>query len=167
MPSRMCSSPSGLPSACSSALKSARFSRGQMPRQAARVCSSAPGPKVSSSRSRTASRSIPRAASASGSILDLEGASQHASALRPRPPRYRALRALEWHHRRRRTSSTYIRWSHSKRRLARVNNADVRIPSINAVYRHFPTAGRERWRRVLMAAALTRRGTAASTRKAS
>jgi hypothetical protein len=53
------------------------------------------------------------------------------------------------------SSSTYVRGSAAKRRLARVNNVDVRIPSINAVYRHFPAGGRERWRRVLVAAALT------------
>ncbi len=53
------------------------------------------------------------------------------------------------------SSSTYVRWSAAKRRLARVNNNCVRVPSIGAVYRHFPSCGRARWRRVLEAAALT------------
>lgn len=53
------------------------------------------------------------------------------------------------------SSSTYVRWSAAKRRLARVNNASARIPTIGAVYRHFPAGGRERWQRVLVAAALT------------
>jgi hypothetical protein len=54
------------------------------------------------------------------------------------------------------SSSTYVRWSAAKRRLARVNNISSRIPTIGAVYRHFPadTKG-ERWRGVLEAAALT------------
>jgi hypothetical protein len=54
------------------------------------------------------------------------------------------------------SSSTYIRWSAAKRRLARVNNTSARIPTIGAVYRHFPPGVKgERWRRVLKAAALT------------
>jgi hypothetical protein len=57
------------------------------------------------------------------------------------------------------SSTTYVRWSAGKRRLARVNNSNVhsnvRVPSIGAVYRHFPSGGRARWRRVLEAAALS------------
>ena len=64
MPSSTCSSASGAPVAWSSAWASASLSLGAMPRQALRVCSSAPGPNVCSRRSRTASKSI----------LDAEGA---------------------------------------------------------------------------------------------
>lgn len=53
------------------------------------------------------------------------------------------------------SSSTYVRWSAAKRRLARVNNTSARIASIGAVYRHFPSRGRDRWRRVINAVALT------------
>ena len=59
------------------------------PRQPLRVCSSAPGPNFSSRRSRTASKSIPSVASASGSILGRpaathgQSASSTASALTP------------------------------------------------------------------------------------
>jgi hypothetical protein len=54
------------------------------------------------------------------------------------------------------SSSTYVRWSAAKRRLARVNNTGARIPTIGAIYRHFPAGAKgERWRRVLEAAALT------------
>jgi general stress protein YciG len=63
MPSRMRSSPSGCPSAWSSARVSACFVRGVTPRQPLRVCLSAPGPNFSSRRSRTASKSIPSVAS--------------------------------------------------------------------------------------------------------
>jgi hypothetical protein len=48
-----------------------------------------------------------------------------------------------------------VRWSAAKRRLARVNNTTAHIPTIGAVYRHFRPGGRERWRRVVEAAALT------------
>jgi hypothetical protein len=59
------------------------------------------------------------------------------------------------------TSTTYMRWSEAKRRLAREHGLTVRIPSIDAVYRHFPAnahfpaGGRERWRRAVTEAALT------------
>jgi hypothetical protein len=53
------------------------------------------------------------------------------------------------------TSTTYMRWSEAKRRLAREHGMSVRIPSIDAVYRHFPGGGRQRWRHAVAAAALT------------
>jgi hypothetical protein len=56
------------------------------------------------------------------------------------------------------SSTTYVRWSATKRRLARENNKDVRIPNINAVYRHFGprwSGARDAWRRAAAAAAIT------------
>jgi hypothetical protein len=53
------------------------------------------------------------------------------------------------------SSSTYVRWSAAKRRLARVDNTSSRIPTIGAVCRHFPAGNRERWRRVVEVVALT------------
>ncbi len=54
------------------------------------------------------------------------------------------------------SSSTYVRWSAGKRRLARVNNISSRIPSIGAVYRHFQRAASgDRWRRIVEATELT------------
>ena len=59
----------------------------------------------------------------------------------------RAVRACALELARRPSSSTYVRWSAAKRRLARVNNT-ARIPTIGAVYRHFPAGTKgERWRR--------------------
>jgi hypothetical protein len=81
MPSRMRSSPSGCPSAWSSARVSACFVRGVTPRQPLRVCLSASGPNFSSRRSRTASKSIPSVASASGSILGRPGGDTRAERL--------------------------------------------------------------------------------------
>jgi hypothetical protein len=67
----------------------------------------------------------------------------------------RAIRACGLELACRPSSSTYVRWSAAKRRLARVNTTDARIPTIGAVYRHFPAGGRDRWRRVIQAAGLT------------
>ena len=53
------------------------------------------------------------------------------------------------------TSTTYMRWSEAKRRLARERGMSVRVPSIYAVYRHFPAGDRQRWRRAVAAVALT------------
>jgi hypothetical protein len=53
------------------------------------------------------------------------------------------------------TSSTYITWSSTKHRLAREKGMSVRVPTIYAVYRHFPRGGRQRWQRAVTAAALT------------
>jgi hypothetical protein len=67
----------------------------------------------------------------------------------------RAVRACALELACRPSSSTYVRWSAAKQRLARVNSMSARVPSIGAVYRHFPGRGRDRWRGVINAAALT------------
>lgn len=64
------------------------------------------------------------------------------------------------------SSSTYVRWSAAKRRLARVNNATAHVPTIGAAYRHFRPGGRERWRRVVEAAVLTDEELARGARQA-
>jgi hypothetical protein len=53
------------------------------------------------------------------------------------------------------TSTTYYHWVTRKRRVARERGLSLRIPSIVAVYRHFPGSGRTRWRWVVSATAIT------------
>jgi hypothetical protein len=51
-----------------------------------------------------------------------------------------------------------VRWFATKRRLALVDNKDVRTPIVNAIHRHFtPSASgaRDAWRRAVAAAALS------------
>jgi hypothetical protein len=59
------------------------------------------------------------------------------------------------------TSTSYLRWYKTKRRLARERGMSIRIPNIYVIYRHFtanahfPASDRARWRRAVSAAALT------------